>query len=162
MDCETYKLWISRWIDDELGGDETAELERHIAACSSCAAYREDLLKLRALFGAEEAPSPSPGLKRRVMAKARGELAVRRTGAALAILRRMAVAAMLLTALTVGLFAVGNDPVQAVDAGKEIHYEDLFEQVKPGEEDLMLEVLSKTTHPREALRLYFERRRSGQ
>jgi hypothetical protein len=74
----------------------------------------------------------------------------------------MAVAALLLTALTVGLFAVGNDPVQAVDAGKEIHYQDLFEQVKPGEEGLMLEVLSKTTHPREALRLFFGKRRSGQ
>ena len=158
MDCETYKKWISRQIDDELEPSETQRIEHHIAACSSCATFREDLLKLRSIIAGSTIPSPSPGFKSRVMAGAREELCVRRSGPVRILMRRMAVAALLLAALTVGLFALGTEPIQAVDTSKEIHYEDLFQQMEPGEEDLLLEVLSRTTNPRTALRLFFEKR----
>ncbi len=159
MDCETGKRMISRLVDDELGEKERELVERHVAACPACTAFREDLFKMRALFAADPIPSPSTDLDERVRAAARLELAARRRGVLSVVLRRMAVAAMALAAATIGLFVLNMEPIQAVDTGKEIHYEDLFQRALPGDREAVLEILLNTDNPREALRCFMAERR---
>ncbi|MHC4941792.1 MAG: anti-sigma factor family protein [Planctomycetota bacterium] len=159
MDCETYQIWINRQADQLLSEDEAKMLSTHLSTCASCRAFEQDLEKMRSLFTAEEIPPISPDLRDRVLSGARFELAARRRRMLWATARRLCAAALILGALTVGLFYLdSSNSIQATDTNKEIHYEDLFQRGSIEDPEL-LEILLKTDNPREALRIYSEQRR---
>jgi len=58
MRCRKAQGYISRAVDGELSGRESARLERHLAACDECRTLQEDLRKIVA--GAEGLGSPEP------------------------------------------------------------------------------------------------------
>jgi anti-sigma factor RsiW len=159
MDCEAYRIWINRQADQPLSGEEAKALEAHLSSCDACRAFSEDLEKMRALFSAEAVPPVPEGLRERVLSGARFVLAARRRRTAWVAVRRLCAAALILAALTVGFFSLdGSNAIQATDTNKQIHYEDLFQRGSVDDPEL-LEILLKTDNPREALRIYSEKRR---
>lgn len=158
MDCEKYKKWISREIDQELEEKEAELLRKHLNSCSECIDFRNDLYTLRQFFSEDPAPSPSPDLKERVVKAFRTNKNVLKNHEIWVFAKRMAAAALILMALTLGLFIGNTATVQAVDPESEIHYEDLFQRASL-EDEALLEALITSNNPREALRVYYGKRR---
>ena len=46
MDCDKVKKLLSRFIDDQLGAEDRAAVEKHLESCPDCTAYYEQLLAL--------------------------------------------------------------------------------------------------------------------
>jgi predicted anti-sigma-YlaC factor YlaD len=158
MDCEKYKKWISQEIDQELEEKEAELLRKHLDTCSECTAFRDDLYTLRKFFAEDPAPSPSLDLEQRVVKAFRANKNVLRNHEIWVFAKRMAAAALILVALTLGLFIGSTATVQAVDPESEIHYEDLFQRA-PLDDEALLEALITSNNPREALRVYSGKRR---
>lgn len=158
MDCETYRRLISLALDGELPPEAAENLAHHLETCPGCAAFRTDLHRLREIIAAEPILTLSPEATERIRRAAGPLLAEGRRGAFRLLFLKAAAAALLLLSVTVGLFALRMDTLQAVDPSKEIHYEDLFQRARRGEEGVLVEILLKTGGPREALELYSSRR----
>jgi hypothetical protein len=112
---------------------------------------------MRAFFACDRAPAPPEGLNVRMERAIRAEKNAMILGWAWSATRRLAIAAGLLAALTIGLFIADTGPVHAVDKDMEIHYEDLFQVADPADEALW-DILRRTDDPRIAYRLYLEDR----
>ena len=59
MKCRKAHEYISRSIDGELSGRQTARLERHLASCGECRALAEDLRAIVGDAAKLDAPEPS-------------------------------------------------------------------------------------------------------
>ncbi|MCX6572259.1 MAG: zf-HC2 domain-containing protein [Candidatus Aminicenantes bacterium] len=59
MRCRKAHEYISRSIDGELSGRQTARLERHLASCGECRALLEDLRAIAGDAAKLDAPEPS-------------------------------------------------------------------------------------------------------
>lgn len=160
MDCETCRRLISLELDGELSPEGKASLTKHVEACPECRGFRSDLERLRGLFAAEKKVRLPEAAAERIRQSARPILAERRRSRFRLVFLKTAAAALLVLSVTVGLFALHTDTVQAVDPSREIHYEDLFRNVRKGDEKTIVEILLETDGPREALRLYSVRRRT--
>ena len=71
--CEIYEEWISAFLDGELGREQKAELQAHMAVCPECQRFFDDLVAIHeALMDAdgEEVPVPE-GFADQVMARVR-------------------------------------------------------------------------------------------
>jgi anti-sigma factor RsiW len=156
MDCEKYRLWISRKADGELEIEETGLLDAHVASCPECEAYEKDIESLRALIQADEGSESSSDLTMRIVAAARAEGLIKPNGILLA-LKRLCAAAAIFAAVTVALFYSGSSGTVHAD-DREVHYEDLFQRTGPGDGDV-LEALIKTDNPIEAIRIHSSSRR---
>src|SRR5215471_420519 len=77
MACELYwggskQLELAAFVDNELTGDARRELEAHVAACSSCAAEVQNLLRLKNSVrrAAAQRYTPSTEFRRRITERA--------------------------------------------------------------------------------------------
>jgi predicted anti-sigma-YlaC factor YlaD len=146
-------------MDEPLEKDEAKSLERHLASCSACRAFKDDLVRMRTFFAADETPEAPPDLRERIVANVLPALSSQRRRLFWRGLSRLSAAALILAAVTAGFFILdGNNTMQATDANREIHYEDLFQRDAIQEREV-LELLLKTGNPREALRVYSETRK---
>ncbi|MGH9643771.1 MAG: anti-sigma factor family protein, partial [Terriglobales bacterium] len=73
MDCKHFQ----EKLPDLAAGMEasTPEVEKHIAACATCAAQLHDFQKTMALLDEWQAPEPSPYFDTRLQARLREEMA---------------------------------------------------------------------------------------
>lgn len=55
-DCAWTRAATDAWVDDELATDQVAELERALATCEACRAYRDGLVHYKALVGSVPTP----------------------------------------------------------------------------------------------------------
>jgi len=62
MDCERYRVMISKKLDGELGQEEQVELERHLAQCSDCSRFYELASEMVTAHKAMPEVEPSPVL----------------------------------------------------------------------------------------------------
>ncbi|MBP7146580.1 MAG: zf-HC2 domain-containing protein [Acidobacteria bacterium] len=108
-DCARARRTMAALVDGPLAPSRAAELARHVLACGSCRAEREDLLRVRAAL--EAAPPlrfPDDAL-REVLARTAGDRT--RRGPATARTRRFAAAASVaLAALGAGWVALRPAP----------------------------------------------------
>jgi anti-sigma factor RsiW len=101
---------VDALLDGELAGSDAAEVERHLAECSSCAQFREDRLALRSAIRAELPRLGAPDLLRaRVRGAIRQEAAQgrRRLLIGQALGRWLALAASL-AAVAIGSWRLGS------------------------------------------------------
>ncbi|MBZ5537437.1 MAG: zf-HC2 domain-containing protein [Acidobacteriia bacterium] len=79
MDCREYQLLISAQIDGDMSPAEVLEAERHLGACSRCAAVYNDLKTI--VVGAQQLPpfEPSDRLWIRVQAQCEADGLVRQS-----------------------------------------------------------------------------------
>lgn len=68
--CERFELLISLDLDGEATSEERAELERHLASCPDCRAYRADIRRIHQTFIREDAAAPE-GFSQRLMDRVR-------------------------------------------------------------------------------------------
>ncbi len=59
MNCETYKQWISGYVDEELGVEERRQLESHLSTCESCRRELEELVQLKESLAMIQFKEPS-------------------------------------------------------------------------------------------------------
>lgn len=71
--CDKYIELISAALDGACSPAETAELEKHLAACPACKALYEDLKTIHDALAALPAGSPPADLKDRIMAAIEGD-----------------------------------------------------------------------------------------
>jgi predicted anti-sigma-YlaC factor YlaD len=160
MDCEKFKEWISRRADGPLDEGEERALREHLAGCEECAAFRDDLARMKEFYAAWSAPRVPEGLRERVLQGGRLELARRRRRSLLSGAARLCAAALVMVAVTIGYFCLdGLEPAQATDTNREVHYADILYQGGGKQDDALLEALLGTNNPREALHVYTEKRR---
>lgn len=67
MNCEKAKALVEAFHDEALGKDETAEMEEHLAQCSSCRRKRAQLSALSNLIQRNCVPDPSEVLKQNLL-----------------------------------------------------------------------------------------------
>jgi anti-sigma factor RsiW len=70
MRCTRAQRRLEAYLGDEMGGQERARLERHLAACSECARVLERARQLRAVLGDARAPGLPAGFHACLMARA--------------------------------------------------------------------------------------------
>ena len=71
---------LGPYLLGELSAAEERELERHLEGCPACRAELDLLQRTHTLLRSTAAMTPSPELKARVLARARGEIPVRSGG----------------------------------------------------------------------------------
>ena len=102
MNCEQYRQLISALVDKELNSEERGSLDKHLADCSACKQYAEQVRELERLTSEWEASTMPPDVEQAVLArtkaKPRGWLA-RVWNDSYSIPRPLAWAAMLLLVL---------------------------------------------------------------
>src|SRR5690242_10748436 len=90
-DWDEQRERLSAYLDDELGAEERAALERHLPGCARCQAELADLRDVRALLGALPMPAaarsftlPDDGVVPQPIAAAVARRPARQTTGALA------------------------------------------------------------------------------
>lgn len=73
IDCKEAERWLHRYLDRELTGEETAEVQKHLSMCDNCRArfrFEEGLRRLvKRAASREEAPAE---LRERIRRLSRG------------------------------------------------------------------------------------------
>ena len=77
-ECPDVVELLSRHLEGDIGRDACAEMERHVAACSSCHAACESLRQTLRLCGSTPAPEVPEELQQSIRSGIRGLLAERR------------------------------------------------------------------------------------
>lgn len=143
MSCETMQERITSRLAGELAAAESAELDRHLAECSTCAAEAEALVGLWRALGELPEEAPGEGARRRFDALLAAETA-RQEGRPVALgglfdrdrvapLRRtllrpgLALAAMLIVGLGIGFLVARRDGSDVAALRREVG--DLHEMV---------------------------------
>jgi predicted anti-sigma-YlaC factor YlaD len=105
MRCSKARKWISRQLDGELDGDQTASLAAHLADCEACRAHADQLgcLDLDLL----EPPEPTAGFVADVLERLDESPAQRRAVLSRPALFRPIAAGLGIAASLIG-FAVGS------------------------------------------------------
>jgi anti-sigma factor RsiW len=114
--CHLGENRLSAWLDDELDALTSADVERHLAACTECAA-RADVLRTLSRAVRAEPPlyfSAPPTLQRQIRAALAREANVPAHTRWLPITRRLAVAAAILLAAFIGWALPHNPPTSTL------------------------------------------------
>ncbi len=157
-ECHEFHELINRFLDNELGREQSRTLHDHLAQCAPCARRLEQYQTLSASLQPETVEPPA-ALRPRILNALRTESSTLRNrraetnGVALdkviLLFRRAAVAALLFVAISATLFFGQLGTLQADD--RPVHYEDLFSISAP---DDALEALIHTTTQKDALRRF--------
>ena len=103
MECDTYREWISLWLDDRLAQAEIQQVETHVATCPDCRTALDTLRRVDRWLAITPMMPPAPGFAIRFQAKLVARHRRRRTWAGLITLG-LATLAMLLA--TIALLAI--------------------------------------------------------
>jgi len=142
-------------LDDEATERQADRLRAHLARCGDCSELFAQYRRLKAGFVARDV-APPPALQARILEQLRARddsLHPHRRDASrgvLILLRRAAVAALLVGALSIGLILIGQN--ETLTASGTVHYEDLFRD-RSITADEILPVLIKTDNPEDALKV---------
>ena len=71
MNCEHYRQLISALVDKELNTEERGSLDVHLAECSECAQYAEQIRELDRLTSEWEASAMPPEIEQSVLANSK-------------------------------------------------------------------------------------------
>jgi len=105
MDCDTYREWMSLWLDQRLTQDEIRQVEAHTATCPTCHAVLDGMRQVDRLLTAAPMMAPAPGFTLRFQTRLAARRRRRRTWAGLVIL---ALATLTLSLVIVALLAASG------------------------------------------------------
>ena len=77
--CDTVRVHLGAWLDEELSAGTVEKVERHLAVCPACRAEAAALRRLTQAVGSLSDPAPSHPLRARVLAQASADLQPSRT-----------------------------------------------------------------------------------
>ena len=87
MACEHVERWMMEALDGEIGSEERADLDDHLARCGACRATWDRLQAVEGILTAAPVAPPPPGFVGRVLGRVDRSRRVRRTAlGALALL----------------------------------------------------------------------------